>query len=172
MRSEAWAWAIPVLAVIGVILGAWVFAWVAGELTQANRWTDDDSDTERDKARRRGVSGAAFALQQVFDPGIEHVLRAERDAQAEEADPSGGGDLPETPIEEFRTDLDASLAQQPIDPEEVRRLLASARRAGHDWRALYDESVRAVLAERPYLAPAIPPAARVAPRQGRNEPET
>jgi hypothetical protein len=102
-------------------------------------------------------------LQQVFDPGIEHVIRAEQDAQAEEADPSGGGE-PELPIDTFRAELEACLGRVPIDPEEIRRVLASAERAGHHWQGLYDDSVAVVLADRPYLAPMIPPAPRVAPR--------
>jgi len=163
MRSEAWAWVIPVLAVAGVVMGAWV---VERLVTALSRSSDegDGADTDRDKARRRATSGAALALQEVFDPGIEHVIRAERDAQAEEADPSGGGE-PEIPIDTFRADLEASLGRVPIDPEEIRRLLAAAERAGHDWRSLYEESVGAVVADRPYLAPMIPPASRIAPRE-------
>jgi hypothetical protein len=173
--SEAKPWIMLVLGVLGFLLAVWIYDRVASAIASRPRDADDATararapDTERAKRRRHVASGTAFALQQVFDPGIEHVIRAERDAEAEVADPGGTGDEPEASIESHRSDLLAALDRTPIDPEELRRLLTSAAREGLDWRTLYDESVRLMLADRPYLAPNIPPPSRVAPRVGNSD---
>jgi hypothetical protein len=158
--SEARPWIMLVLGVLGFLLAVWIYDRVASWPREA----DDAPDTDRARRRRHVASGTAFALQQVFDPGIEHVIRAERDAEAEVADPGEGGDEPEASIESHRSDLLAALNRAPIDPEELRRVLTSAAREGLDWRTLYEESVCLMLADRPYLAPTVPPPGRVAPR--------
>jgi hypothetical protein len=167
MGPEAGPWVVLGLGLLGFLAAVWVFDRVFPVLAARHRAAveeNEDEDPDRAKARRRAASGAAFALQQAFDPGVEHVLRAERDARAEEADPAGGDDNDPPTADSFRAELLASLARAPIDPEEVRRVLTAARREGLDWRSLYDEAARASIAERPYLAPTIPPAPRVAPR--------
>jgi F0F1-type ATP synthase assembly protein I len=158
-------WIMLVLGVLGFLLAVWIYDRLASAIASRPRDVDDAPDTERARRRRHVASGTAFALQQVFDPGIEHVIRAERDAQAEVADPGEGGDEPEASIESYRSDLLAAFDRVPIDPEELRRVLTSAAREGLDWRTLYEESVRLMLADRPYLAPSIPPPTRVAPRK-------
>jgi hypothetical protein len=110
---------------------------------------------------RRGVGHAMLGLQEFVDPGVEHVLAAENREQKDDADHPGDEDDPDL----LRADLAASLGRSPIDTEEVRRHLAAARRAGLDWRALFDEAVHAELAARPYRAPSLPPIGRVAPRE-------
>ena len=162
--SEAMPWVGLAAGFLDLVGAAWAYDRVMDAYARRSRPRDADDD--RAKARRRGTSGAAFALQQVFDPGVEHVIRAERDADYEDddADP-GDGDGPDLTPGQAEADLIAALGRVPIDPEEVRRLLASARRAGLDWRSAYDRAVGQTLADRPYLAPALPPAGRVAPRE-------
>lgn len=162
LAGELKPWILLGLGLLGLLAAAWVFDRVMEAVTSRPRVEDDDSPQA--KRTRRATSGAAFALQQVFDPGIEHVIRAERDAQAEEDDSgSGEGDDADEPGS-FLAALRETLERAPIDPEEVRRVLTAARRVGCDWRSLYDDATRAALAERPYLAPSLPPEARVTPR--------
>ncbi len=160
MASEVKPWIVLGLGLLAALAAFWVFDRISARL--ARRRIDEDDDP-RGERRRRAVSGAAFAFQQVFDPGIEHVLRAERDAKAEEADPSGGDD-DDPPIESFRDELIALLGSSPVEIESIRNVLTAAHREGHDWRALYEDAVRALVEDQPYLAPAIPLATRVAPR--------
>jgi hypothetical protein len=58
-----------------------------------------------------------------------------------------------------------ALSRTPVDPEEVRRHLSAAARLGMNWKALFDQVVSDELRERPFRAPSIPPAKRVAPRE-------
>jgi hypothetical protein len=110
---------------------------------------------------RRGTGNAMFGLQQFVEPSVEYVFQAQNVEQKEEEgdDGLGGGE------EAVRSDLADSLRQTPVDPEEVRRHLASAVRLGLDWRALFDQAVADELRERPFRAPSMPPAKRVAPRE-------
>jgi hypothetical protein len=162
LAGEARAWMLLGFGFLGVVAAAWIFDRVMD--FRVSRPRVDYDDSPQAKQTRLATSGAAFALQQVFDPGVEHVIRAEQDARAEEDDSgSGDGDRDETPGS-FQAALGAALIRSPIDLEEVRRVLTAARSAGHDWRAHYDEAVYAALGERPYLASSLPPPARVAPR--------
>lgn len=116
-----------------------------------------------DRARRSG-GNALLVLEEFIAPRVEHVIEA-RQERLEEDDQGDPGDIPiEVSEASIQDDLRASLGRSAIDPEEVRRHLASARRAGLDWRRLFDEAIRAEQTARPYRAPALPPLARVAPR--------
>jgi hypothetical protein len=117
-------------------------------------------DPSRDRVRR-GVGHAMLGLQEFIEPSVEYVLQAENTEQKDEDDLAPSDDGPGRILD----DLATSLGRDPIDPEEVRRHLASAHRAGLDWRGLFDRSVRDELAARPYRAPSIPPIWRVAPRE-------
>ena len=100
-----------------------------------------------------------LGLQEFIEPSVEYVLQAENVEQKEEApeaDSDNAGSI--------REDLTASLGRTPIDPEEVRGLLTRAARSGLDWEEMYDAAVRSELGSRPFMAPSIPPACRVAPR--------
>lgn len=119
----------------------------------------DRADPRRERLRR-GVGHAMLGLQQFVEPSVEYILQAENAEQAEEDDADPSGDGPEVIL----ADLAASLGRDPIDPEEVRRHLATAARAGLDWRDLFGRAVREELAGRPYRAPSIPPDWKVAPR--------
>ena len=77
------------------------------------------------------------------------------------SDLDASGDAPEAILD----NLAKSLGHDPVDHEEVRRHLASARSAGLDWRAVYEQAVRDELTARPFRAPSIPPIGRVAPRE-------
>ena len=93
------------------------------------------------------------------EPSVEYVFQAENVEQEAEDDLDAG----EGGLGTIARDLAASLARSPIEPDEVRRALAAAGRAGLDWREVYERAVRSELVARPYQAPAIPPAWRVAP---------
>ena len=167
MRSDLWLWSLPVLALAGVLFAFWACDQVIHSFTSRDSEDEDDEedvDAGPAKARRRAVTGAAFALQEIFDPGIAHVVRAQQDAHVEEADPAGGDDDEIRSPESFHEEIVAALAREPIDVEEVRRILTESQRADHDWREVYERAVTAVRGERPYLAPGLPPSGRVAPR--------
>ena len=110
---------------------------------------------------RRGTGNALLGLQQFVEPSVEYVFQAQNVEQKEEEgdDGLGGGEAA------VRSDLAESLGRTPVDPEEVRRHLAGAVRLGLDWRTLFDQAVADELRERPFRAPSMPPAKRVAPRE-------
>jgi hypothetical protein len=68
-------------------------------------------------------------------------------------------------VDAIRSDLAEALTRTPVDPEEVRRHLSAAVRLGMDWTALFNQLVADELRQRPFRAPCIPPAKRVAPRE-------
>ena len=136
---------------IGVIVLAVLLGWM-------NR---KDVTAPRAERLRRGAGHAMLGLQQFIEPSVEHIFQAQNVEQKEEEDDEGLG----TDREAIRSDLAEALSETPIDPEQVRRHLTAAARAGMDWKALFDQSVEDELRQRPYRAPFIPPARRVAPRQ-------
>jgi hypothetical protein len=138
------------LAVLGVSVLIFSLLWM-----QRRGWVDLSKDRVR-----RGTGHAMLGLQEFIEPSVESVFQAENVEQKEEEDLDADGDEAEA----IKEDLSASLGHSPIDPEAVRRHLADAGRAGLDWREVYDEAVRAELEARPFKAPSIPPAWRVAPR--------
>jgi len=110
---------------------------------------------------RRGMGHAMLGVQEFLEPSVEYVFQAQNVEQKQEDDDEGmGGDE-----EAVRSNLAKALGQSPVDPEEVRRYLAAAVRAGMDWKALFEQAVADELRERPFRAPYIPPARRVAPRE-------
>jgi hypothetical protein len=111
---------------------------------------------------RRATGSALLGLQQFIEPSVEYVFQAQNVEQKEEEDDEGLGDDKEA----IRSDLALALRQSPVDPEEVRRRLSAAARAGMDWKAVFEQAAADELRERPYRAPTIPPAYRVAPREG------
>ena len=80
--------------------------------------------------------------------------------EQKEEDDDGPGEGEEA----VRSDLADSLGRAPIDAEEVRGHLAAAARIGLDWRTVFEQAVADELRERPFRAPSMPPANRVAPR--------
>jgi hypothetical protein len=123
----------------------------------------DPKDIPRKQRVRRGTGNAMLGLQQFIEPSVEHVFQAQNVEQKEEEDDNGlGGDEEQ---EAIRSDLAGALSRTPVDPEEVRRHLSTAARLGMDWKALFDQVVTDELRARPFRAPSIPPAKRVAPRE-------
>ncbi len=110
---------------------------------------------------RRGVGHGLLGLQEFIEPSVEHVFQAQNVEQKEEEDDQGLG----VDEEAVRSNLAEALGQSPVDPEEIRRHLSAAVRAGMDWKALFEQAVLDELRERPFRAPSIPPARRVAPRE-------
>src|SRR4051794_73927 len=92
---------------------------------QRRGWVDPSKDRVR-----RGTGHAMLGLQEFIEPSVEYVFQAENVEQREEDDLDGLGDDREAIV----ADLSTSLGHDPVDHEEVRRHLASARRAGMDWR--------------------------------------
>jgi hypothetical protein len=117
-------------------------------------------DPSRDRVRR-GTGHAMLGLREFIEPSVEYVFQAENAEQVEEDDLDASGDDREAIL----ADLATSLGRVSVDHEEVRRHLASARRAGLDWRGVYEAAVRDELAARPFRAPSLPPSWRVAPRE-------
>jgi hypothetical protein len=111
---------------------------------------------------RRATGNALLGLQGFIEPSVEHVFQAQNVEQKEEEDDDGLGSGDE---EVIRSDLAQALSRSPVDPEEVRRHLSAAARAGMDWREVFAEATANELRERPYRAPSLPPAYRVAPRE-------
>jgi hypothetical protein len=117
-------------------------------------------DAQTAERVRRGTGHAMLGLQQFVEPSVEHIVSAQNVEQKQEDDDEGlGGDE-----EAMRSSLAEALSQSPVDPEEVRRHLAAAVRAGMDWKALFEQAVADELQERPFRAPSMPAARRVAPR--------
>ena len=137
-----------IVAVVMMVLAAF-FGWI------------DRKKPPGTKNVRRGAGNAMLGLQQFIEPSVEHVFQAQNVEQKEEEDDQGQGGDEET----VRSDLAESLGRAPVDPEEVRRHLAAAARMGLDWRALFDQAVADELRKRPFRAPFVPPASRVAPRE-------
>lgn len=110
---------------------------------------------------RRATGHALLGLREFIEPSAEYIVQAQNVEQKEEEDDAGlGGDE-----EAIRSDLAQALGRSPVDPEEVRRHLSAAARAGIDWKALFEQATTEELTERPYRAPSLPPAYRVAPRE-------
>jgi hypothetical protein len=117
-------------------------------------------DTSAAGARlRRGTGHALLGLQQFIEPSVEHVFEAQNVEQKDDEGDDGLGDDEAV----IRSDLADALGRASIDVEEVRRHLASAARAGLDWRAIYEAAVADELSDRPFRAPSIPSSGRVRP---------
>ena len=117
-------------------------------------------DCSRERTRR-GAGHAMLGLQEFIQPSVEFIFQAENAEQKEEDE----GDALETDQDAIRADLAVSLGRDHVDHEEVRRHLASAQRFGLNWRELFEQAVSAELTARPFRAPSMPPAWRVAPRE-------
>jgi hypothetical protein len=141
-----------------VLLGAGLLALVLSvRWMQRKGWVDASPDRVR-----RGTGHALLGLQEFIEPSVEHIFEAENLEQKDEDDhDASDNDDPEAIL----ADLATSIGRVPVDCEEVRRHLTSARSAGLDWRAVYDKAIRDELETCPYRAPSLPPPWRVAPRE-------
>jgi hypothetical protein len=136
-----------------IAVGAIVFSVYLG-------WGDRKSRTAKQRVRR-GTGGALLGLQQFIEPSVEHIFQAQNLEQNDDEEDDGLGVDEAT----LRSSLSEALGRSPVDPEEVRRHLSYAARAGMDWKALFQQAVEHELKQCPYRAPFIPPARRVAPRE-------
>jgi hypothetical protein len=121
----------------------------------------DRNHLPRKRGVRRGAGNVLLGLQEFIEPSVEYVFQAQNVEQKEEEDDNGLGGNEEA----IRSDLAEALSRTPVDPEEVRRHLSTAVRLGMDWKALFDQVLSDELRERPFRAPSLPPAKRVAPRE-------
>jgi hypothetical protein len=110
---------------------------------------------------RRGTGHAMLGLREFIEPSVDYIFQAENLEHRDQDDL----DSSTTDREEILADLAASLGRDPVDREEVRRHLASARRAGLDWREVYERALQDELSARPYRIPRLPPIGKVAPRE-------
>jgi hypothetical protein len=140
-----------------VLLGTGLLALVLTlRWMQRKGWVDASPNRVR-----RGTGHALLGLQEFIEPSVEHIFEAENREEKDEDDRDASEDDPKAVV----ADLLTSLGRTPVDSEEVRRHLTSARRMGLDWREVYDQAVRDELAACPYRAPSLPPSWRVAPRE-------
>jgi hypothetical protein len=139
---------------------AGIVAVVVIVLTGFLGWMDRNH-VPRKPGVRRGAGNVLLDLQEFIEPSVEYVFQAQNVEQKEEEDDNGLGENEEA----IRSDLAEALSRTPVDPEEVRRHLSTAMRLGMDWKALFDQVVGDELRERPFRAPSLPPAKRVAPRE-------
>jgi hypothetical protein len=137
---------------LSVTAGTLALAWII-----ARKARNESPVKER---VRRGTGHAMLGIQEFIEPSVEYLFQAQNVEQTEEEDDQGLGDDREA----IHSGLADALGRTPVDPEEVRRHLASARRLGMDWLALFDQAVADELRQRPFRAPKIPPARRVTPR--------
>ena len=108
--------------------------------------------------KRKPTSSAAsawVAMQQFIEPGVKHVVQVKQE-QRNERDAEGNKDR-------LLATLLAILDSIPINSEQIRYCLAAAKRAGLDWKGLYEEAVRVQLSVRPAQAALIPSAEQVEP---------
>ena len=101
-----------------------------------------------------------LGLQEFIEPSVEHVVSAQHLEQKEADDDEGLGD----DGDRVHADLAEALSRTPLDLEEIRRHLTVAKEMGMDWKGLFAQAVTEELKQRPYRAPFLPPARRVAPR--------
>jgi hypothetical protein len=142
------------LVFAGIIaVGAIVFSVFLG-------WASRKDPTAKQRVRR-GTGGALLGLQQFIEPSVEHIFQAQNLEQKDDEEDDGLG-VDEAVI---RSNLAEALGRSPVDPEEVRRHLSAAARSGMNWKVLFEQAVADELSARPYRAPSLPPARRVAPRE-------
>jgi hypothetical protein len=144
------------LVLLGLVCAVGVMLVFALKGMQRRGWID----TSKERVRR-GTGHALLGLEEFIAPSVEFVRQAEQVEQKEEDDL----DTLEAERAQIQSDLAESLSRDPVDHEEVRRQLATALRAGLDWRELYAQTVRDELTARPFRAPWMPPVWRVAPRE-------
>src|SRR5262249_55465665 len=89
------------------------------------------------------------AMQQLIEPGVEHVVRVGRQRRA--------GDAEGEPRERLLACLRDALRSTPVNPEAVRLYLTQAKREGLRWESLYEEACRGMPAD------LVPPPEDVAP---------
>jgi hypothetical protein len=89
------------------------------------------------------------SIQQIIEPGVRHLVRANTERRAEDESGSAWGRLLEC--------VRASLIAPPVNPEVVRVYLAQAKRDGLNWRELYAQAGRGLPPDRvPALADVAP----------------
>ena len=93
------------------------------------------------------------AMQKFMEPGFKHVREVGQELKEDEG-VSG---------QRLLSGLLALLEATPVNPEQVRLYLASARNAGWDCERFYAEAVQTYLKDRPERAAHMPPFEGVKP---------
>lgn len=127
---EAWHWLVwPALATGAV---AAIFG-----LHRFGLWLEDRGWLfYRQKRPTSSPMSSLVALQQFIEPSIRHVVEVKHHVRSEKEKQAGRERLIAMLIEVLRS--------SPGNVEAIRLYLASAKEMGLDWRALYDEAVKAV----------------------------
>jgi hypothetical protein len=143
---SGWLWFVVVLLGIAVLPAVWL-------LDRLGLWLEQQGWLYYwNKQPTSSPMSAWVALQQAIEPGVKQVVHVseERESQEERN-------------EKLLANLLAALDAQPVNLDEVRLYLTQARRAGIDWKALYDEAVRVQQAARRERAGLLPSVQDVAP---------
>jgi hypothetical protein len=141
---EAWKWlggGAIVLAVVAALYG----------LHRLGLWLEQRGWLYYRKKRPDGGAATCLVpLHQFVEPAVRHVVEVKHGAQNRAR------------RERLLAELVARLTEGPVDVEQVRRLLETAREAGLDWRGLYQEAVQSLRTSRPDI-PDLPPPDAVGP---------
>jgi hypothetical protein len=140
-----------------LLLGGLVLAGIAAAVYLLHRlalWLEDRGWLYY---RRKKPSSSPLsmwvAMQKFMEPGFKHVREVGQELKEDEG-VSG---------QRLLSGLLALLEATPVNPEQVRLYLASARNAGWDCERFYAEAVRAHLKGRPERAAHMPPFEDVRP---------
>jgi hypothetical protein len=148
-EMNGWHWFIIGLVGIGLIPTLWL-------LDRLGLWLEDRGWLYyRRKKPSSSPMSAWVALQQFIEPGVKHVVQVGEQHRREDDDAVAG--------ERILANVLASLDATTVNTEEIRAYLAIAKRAGLDWKKLYDEAVKVQRSARPDRAEHIPPIENVAP---------
>ena len=146
---ESWHWLVwPALA-IGAV--AALFG-----LDRLGLWLEDRGWLYyRRKKPASSPMSAWVAMQQFIEPGVKHVVEI-KDAKRSETEQ-------EAAKERLVAMLVEILMSRPVNVEAVRLYLATAKKLGLDWRALYEQAVQVEFLSRPDGSASLPPPEMVAP---------
>jgi hypothetical protein len=121
-------WFIVGLGAIGLVAACWL-------LDRLGLWLEDRGWLYyRRKKPSSSPLSSLVALQQLIEPGVQHVVGVGRQRRAED----DNGEAPHRLLACLRDSLNAT----PVNPEAVRLYLTQAQREGLDWQELYAEAVR------------------------------
>jgi hypothetical protein len=145
---SVWHWLIGGVAVLGLTAGLY-------GLHRLARWLEDRGWLFYTRTKPSSSPASCWvALQQAIEPGAQHVIHLKEEQPKQD----------EAVVKErLLAGLLPCFEQGPVNPEEVRHYLTSAKRAGLDWQALYAEAVGVQGAVQPDQAGLLPPLASVAP---------
>jgi hypothetical protein len=140
---SAWWWVVFGLAVVCLVPTLWL-------LDRLGLWLEERGWLYyRKKKSSSSPLSSLVALQQLVEPGVEHVIHVGQQRRAEDADDEAK--------ERLLSCLRGALRTTPVNPEAIRLYLTQARREGLRWELLYEEASEGLPAD------LLPPPRDVAP---------